>query len=532
MAALLAAAAYQRWPDDPRTHSALLGTFTGAQGFVSDTPVGKSMNGALLPGGAQAFVAIEGRVPEILDLRTKEVIRSLPHLDVEHGPGDVIAASADGRVGAHLTLGDGTDEAVEGCHAYAEKHGGFGAVRAASTVAHDPCVTLSTFDLATGRRLMAPVMLPTQMGGLALSPDGRAVAVVEGHQTGEVVLFDVHGRVLAHLDGPPLTKAEPDWFVGAIAFGPDGTLYTGSSSGVVRRFEGRTGRLLRTYRGSPWSSDVALDVGSDGLLVTIGEQHIEAIDVRTGARRWSASIKATDALRAPGRSSRRLRTASTAAAIHGSIVERVRSSGQVTGRVLQTQRGNVGTLQVSADGRDLVDFGATAGGLHRALAHQRCTAPSATLHAPGKDPDERLQPDWRRGARSPLDRPAGTGRERPSARRRSGRPQPVAARTARCVPSRAAADGLLVRSGTLVAGPGTATACSTSRTGAMSALTSIRPGRDPPRHRCRTADLVARRVRAPARSRRPGRRRGRSASPSRCAATSPRRPRRPTSPAS
>ncbi len=358
-AALLAAAAYQRWPDDPRTHSALLGTFTGAQGFVSDIPVAKSMNGVLLPGGAQAFVAIEGRVPQILDLRTMAVVRSLPRLDVEHGPGDVIAASADGRIGAHLTLGDGTDQAVEGCHGYAEKHGGFGALRVASTIAHNPCVTLSTFDLVTGRRLMAPVMLPTQMGGLALSPDGRTVAVVEGHQTGEVVLLDVHGRVLAHLAGPPLTKAEPDWFVGAISYGADGTLYAGSSSGVVRRFNGRTGRLLRTYDGSPWSSNVALDAGSDGLLVTIGEQHIEAIDVRTGARRWSASIEGNR------RSPCAWPVVSPAAnriycgSYHGSIVERVRSSGEVTGRVLQTQRGNVGTLQVSADGRELVDFGAT-----------------------------------------------------------------------------------------------------------------------------------------------------------------------------
>ena len=62
-AALLAVAAYQRWPDDPRTHSALLGTFTGAQGFVSDLPVGEFMSGALLPGGTQALVAVNGRRP-------------------------------------------------------------------------------------------------------------------------------------------------------------------------------------------------------------------------------------------------------------------------------------------------------------------------------------------------------------------------------------------------------------------------------------------------------------------------------------
>ena len=124
VAALLAVAAYQRWPDDPRTHSALLGTFTGAQGFVSDLPVGQFMSGALLPSGTEALVAVNGRTPEILDLASNTVVRSLPHLDVGRGPGDVVAASADGRVGAHLTLGDGTDEAVEGCHSYALKHGG------------------------------------------------------------------------------------------------------------------------------------------------------------------------------------------------------------------------------------------------------------------------------------------------------------------------------------------------------------------------------------------------------------------------
>ncbi len=473
-AALLAAAAYQRWPDDPRTHSALLGTFTGGQGFVSDIPVAKSMNGALLSGGDRAFVAIEGRVPQVVDLQSLAVVRSLPHLDVEHGPGDVIAASADGRVGAHLTLGDGSDEAVKTCHAYAEKHGGLRAIRAASTVAHNPCVTLSTFDLTTGRRLMAPVMLPTQMGGLALSPDGRTVAVVEGHQTGDVVLFDVHGKVLAHLPGPPLTRAEPDWFVGAIAFGPDGTLYAGSSSGVVRRFDGRSGRLLRTYHGSPWSSDVALDVGPDRLLVTIGEQHIEAIDVRTGALRWSASIEGNRRSPCAWPVVSQVADRIYCGSYHGSIVERVRSTGQMTGRVLQTQRGNVGTLQVSTDGRDLVDFGAT---VHASIERWRIDGAGAVaaLHAPGKI----LMGGYGPGGDALLvaPRPAGEDWSRATFRPSSvwqTAPGHGSDRALRPLP--AGADGLLARAGTLVAGPGDQYRLLDPRTGAMRALTAIRPG--------------------------------------------------------
>ena len=169
-------------------------------------------------------------------------------------------------------------------------------------------------------------------------------------------------------------------------------------SGPVRRFEGRTGRLLRTYRGSPWSSDVALAAGSDGLLVTIGEKRIEAIDVRTGARRWSSAIEGNR--RSPcawpvvSQAADRIYCGS----YHGSIVERVRSTGQLTGRVLQTQRGNVGTLQVSADGRDLVDFGAAVAGVDRALAHRWFRRRHHAVRA-REDPDEWLWPVRRRGDR-------------------------------------------------------------------------------------------------------------------------------------
>ena len=322
---------------------------------------------------------------------------------------------------------------------------------------------------------MAPVMLPTQMGGLALSPDGRTVAVVEGHETGDVVLFDVHGKVLAHLPGPPLTKAEPDWFVGAIAYGADGTLYAGSSSGVVRRFEGRTGRLLRTYRGSPWSSDVALDAGSDGLLVTIGEKRIEAIDVRTGVRRWSSTIEGNR------RSPCAWPVVSQAAdriycgTYHGSIVERVRSTGQVTGRVLQTQRGNVGTLQVSADGSELVDFGAT---LQASIERWRIDGAGAVTSAvrTREDPDEWLRPVRRRADRLPTPAREVTGRGPRSGRPRCGRQRPAAARTAPLRDSPSGADGLLVRAGTLVAGPSDRVRLLDPRSGTMRTLTSIRPG--------------------------------------------------------
>ena len=505
-AALLAAAAYQRWPKDPRTHSALLGTFTGAQGFVSDIPVGKSMNGVLLPGGDRAFVAVEGRTPEVLDLQTLAVVRSLPQLDVGHGPGDVIAVSADGRVGAHLTLGDGTDEAVEGCHTYAEKHGGFGALRAASTVAHNACVTLSTFDLTTGNRLMAPVMLPTQMGGMAISPDGRTVAVAEGHQTGEIVLLDVRGKVLAHVAGPRLTKAEPDWFVGAITFGPDGTLYAGSSSGVVRRFDGRTGRLLRSYRGSPWSSDVALDTGRDGLLVTIGEQHIEAIDVRTGARalvgvdRGQPTLTVRLVGRLAGREPDLLRQLPRQHHRAGPL-ERP-GDGTRPADPARQRRDTAGQRRWAGPGR----LRRHAGGLDRALADRRRRRHGHSPRA-REDPDGRLRPDRRRAAR------------RPSAAGRGLDPSDVPPVV-----------GVADRSGWRL---GQGVACPPGR-----CRRTPRPGRDPrgraggpvpparrahrchegphldpprgepPRHGCRWPPR-ARRVRAPGRSRRPGRGRGR-----------------------
>ena len=213
---------------------------------------------------------------------------------------------------------------------------------------------------------------------------------------------------------------------------------------------------------------------------------------------------------------------------HGSIVERVRSSGQVTGRVLQSQRGNVGTLQVSADGRDLVDFGAT---LEASIERWRIDGAGAiaTLHAPGKILMGGYGPTGDELLVAPRP-PGGDWTERRSARRRCGRQQRVMARTGRCVLSRPMPTASSSGPGPSWPGQGTAYRLLDERTGAMKALTSIRPG----------ATLLGTAVGGrlalvgyEQRSRPSTRQRTRSsASRSRCAATPPRRPRRRTCPAS
>ncbi len=106
-AALLAAEAYRRWPDDGRVRSALFGTITAAAGALDTHRVeGAARTTTALIGDTGTALLVRdgeaGTALEIVDVATGEVARTLdvelPTFDRWLASGRDIAISADGRV--------------------------------------------------------------------------------------------------------------------------------------------------------------------------------------------------------------------------------------------------------------------------------------------------------------------------------------------------------------------------------------------------------------------------------------------------
>ncbi len=106
VSALLAAEAYRRWPDDPRTRSGLMGVLQGAGGFLGNAFLASSGNayGSLIPGTEHVVIVTTAGDAAIRDAATGEVLREL---DLGFDPGPIgprplVEVSGDGRVAAVL----------------------------------------------------------------------------------------------------------------------------------------------------------------------------------------------------------------------------------------------------------------------------------------------------------------------------------------------------------------------------------------------------------------------------------------------
>ena len=109
VAALLAAEAHRRWPDDARVRSALMGTVTAAGGLTSKRfAVADQIVVQVIPGTRTALQirdGSDGADVEVIDIPTGQVVRSfdimLPPPRVQQGRN--LAISGDGRIAAIQT---------------------------------------------------------------------------------------------------------------------------------------------------------------------------------------------------------------------------------------------------------------------------------------------------------------------------------------------------------------------------------------------------------------------------------------------
>ena len=368
-AALLAVEAHRRAPGDPRTRSALLGTFTAAPGFIGyrHLPVENlPLPGAVVPHSSTAVVAINGRDLQLLDLETGALEKRFPPLDDRVAPMiptySEVRVSADGRYVAHLVPTETDEPCLE-----------LDMLRVTDGAG---CATLFVFEIASGQRVLGPATPPVGPGDLAINTDGSLVAVAGGYD-GKVVVYRTNS---ADLLGVVPGVARPDNIefavdTAAVAFGPDDRLYAGSMAGPVRAVDPATMDVVATYDAPPLAAHTNLAVTGDGLVVGSGDEHVVAIDTKTGAVRWSEEIvvlgdPAPCVFFAVSEPMQRIYCGNE----FGMLDERDLATGRTTGVRLDPQLGSVGDLAIAADGRELVAFGGDVAVVSRSAARRVGTA--------------------------------------------------------------------------------------------------------------------------------------------------------------
>jgi DNA-binding SARP family transcriptional activator/WD40 repeat protein len=376
-AALLAVEAYRRAPDDPRTHSALLGTFTAAPGFMGyqHLPADDFVSGAAVPGTSTAVVALDGQDLRLVDLESGQLDDRFPPTDttLAEGPFESIGAaparqpsllrvSADGRFVVHMTT------------TASESFPSGGDVRASPEPCFDPqappetddrpCVSFSVYELASGRSVRGLITPSFGAGDVAINADGSLVAVAGGYDGELAVYRTADGELLGTLAGLPRPDDLPSdpWIkrsTAAVVFGPDGMIYLGSLQGPIRVVDPASLQVTRTLEAPRLSSNLNLLATPDGLLVGNGRSAIVAVETSTGATRWSEDIydptlwaRACSSL-AIAPVAQRLYCGNTL----GEVVERDLATGRRTGVSFDTQLGWIGDVATASDGRELVAFG-------------------------------------------------------------------------------------------------------------------------------------------------------------------------------
>ncbi len=394
LAALLAVEAYRLRPD-ARTRSALLGVFTARPGFLGYLPTGSAGapgvplgSGHILADGTLLAVGVDG-VLRSVDLETGATSASFPSPGTAP-TGALLGVSRDGSTAATVSW-DGAEE---------------GGGRA----------TLAVFDVASRERRAPEVALPLDVGGIAVSPDGRYVAV-SGYDDGRVLVYDTAGATAlpdldtvdspaagvlslppigpaagleavadyaagltdqpqdfrgdARLDDPRLpppayASTREQRYTAALAFLPDGRLVAGSETGVVRIVDPGSGRVSERLTGAPWlTSNRTVALSDDGsVLVTTGSRGAVRWDLRTRRPQWVSSIdgqNCTVALVEP-----RSRTV-LCGGLFSRVVALDLDTGQSTTSDYDLQRGEISDLLLTPDGSTLVELSGT----QRVLARWR-----------------------------------------------------------------------------------------------------------------------------------------------------------------
>ncbi|GAA1818019.1 BTAD domain-containing putative transcriptional regulator [Agromyces neolithicus] len=343
VANLLAAEAYDRWPDDSRSRSALLGAMTGSLGRLATIHVADvgEISGVLVPGTRTAVVATDIPDLRVVDVDSGETLRTL----------EIPRASAflDSRLGPTLS-GDGTRVATveQDLTDFLERSGG----------------RLSVADVASGAAVLEPLDLDFLVSTLALSADGSIVATVD--EVGSLRIVDVATGGVRIVSGVPTHEPEGSTDRGGvIRFTPDGRLLYGTLEGPLLVVDPVTAAIEAEIAMPAAAANISMAVVSDSQVVTTGDRGIALVDPGTGVVVWSQEFVAE-------RNESCLWVATSAeletvycGGLAATIEERSLRTGAPTGVVLAPRLGFVGPIAVTSAGRELVAVGRGAPAITR-----------------------------------------------------------------------------------------------------------------------------------------------------------------------
>ena len=352
VSALLAAEAYRRWPDDPRTRSGLMGVLQAAGGFLGNAFLASSGNayGSLIPGTERVVIVTTAGDAAIRDAATGEVLRDL---DLGFGPGPIgprplVEVSGDGRIAAVLWP-----------------------VRTQSTgptwYGTSPQSELVVFDLESGERIIGPTRLLVGTGALAANADGSIIAVADARD-GAVTLVSTVDERMSEIAGETPVLLDRDSYAAALAFDDRDRLLVGRLDDRVDVIDAVAGTISASMPVPASSAHVAMSVGPSGLVVAAGDQHLIAFDPDEGRVRWSTDI----ARPFPALCNWVALSETMQRAYCGSLFGRISAFALADGESLPEEElgplyGEVGTIDVSADGTGLT----TISGSHPMISRWR-----------------------------------------------------------------------------------------------------------------------------------------------------------------
>lgn len=335
LAVLLAVEAYRRWPDDARAQSALLGTFSSEPGFLGyqRIPGVDRLNAAAVPDGSGAAVLLADGSVARFDFGQAALGESLGlAVDQFSLPDDaVVRMSANGQ--RIVVAVAGTAEACG---------------------SDFPCTLLSTFDLIEKTRDLAPTVVETAVADLAVNTTATFAALADPHD-GTVTTIDLStGEPKGRIDGPRD-------FGGAssLVFAASGRLLVGSSDGVLLVVDPETAIVETQIQAPPGTVEVRLVDAGDDLIVGAGNDGLVAIDLKKRAVRWTTPFADPHPEPCPWLAASVVSGTAYCGDRFGKIEERSMADGGLTGARLDAQRGDVGELAISSDGRTLMAIGAT-----------------------------------------------------------------------------------------------------------------------------------------------------------------------------
>lgn len=340
LATLLAVEAYRRWPDDARVRSALLGVFSAEPGFLGYQRIAgvDRLVAAALPDGSGAAVLLGDGTVVQYDFATSAM-------------GEPIATAAVGRAAVESAAVEGSALRLS-----ADGRRAVAAVPEEGAVcgAAPRCTLVSAFDLAARTSVLAPTAVAAAAGDLVVDPYGGFAALSDA-ETGSVSILDMStGMVRGRIDSQTDPDRPPN--VGA-AFSASGKLVIGSSDGLVRIADPATGSVLSQIQAAPGTVDVQLVDAGGGLMVGAGNNGLAEIDLDQSRLVWSTAFTSSQPEPCPW-----LAASAASGTVYcgdrfGKIEERSMTDGGLTGARFDPQRGDVGELMVSADGRTLVALG-------------------------------------------------------------------------------------------------------------------------------------------------------------------------------